>query len=57
MKNDKEKIYNDLKIRIYRWTLKLVKAIDQLPKGSSSQIMANQIVRSGTSIGANYIEA
>jgi len=57
MKNDKEKIKNDLKIRIYRWILKLVKAIDQLPKDNSSQIMANQVIRSGTSVGANYIEA
>src|SRR4030042_1695324 len=57
MKNDKEKLKNDLKIRIYRWILKLVKSIDNLPKDNSSQIMANQIIRSGTSIGANYIEA
>jgi len=56
MKNDKEKIKNDLKIRIYLWVLKLIKSIDQLPKGNSSQVMANQIIRSGTSIGANYIE-
>jgi len=57
MKNDKEKFKTELKLRIYRWTLKLIKAIDNLAKDSSSQIMATQVLRSGTSIGANYIEA
>ncbi len=57
MKNDKEKFKTELKLRIYRWTLKLIKAIDNLAKDSSSQIMAAQVLRSGTSIGANYIEA
>ena len=56
MNNDKDKIKRDLKLRIYRWILRLVKTIDQLPRDNTSQIIANQIVRSGTSIGANYIE-
>lgn len=57
MKNDKEKFKIEFKKRMYNWTLKLIKAIDVLPRDNSSQIMAKQILRSGTSIGANYIEA
>ena len=57
MENDKVKFKTELKARIYRWVLKLVKFIDNLPKDSSYQIIARQLLRSGTSVGANYIEA
>lgn len=57
MQNDKAKFKTELKIRIYRWVLKLIKFIDTLPKDSSCQIIAHQLLRSGTSTGANYIEA
>jgi len=57
MKNDKEKFKNEFKKRIYCFIIKLIKFIDKLPKDTSSQIFAKQIIRSGTSIGANYIEA
>lgn len=57
MKNDKENIKNEFKRRVYSWTIKLVKAIDGISKDTRSQIMAKQILRSGTSVGANYIEA
>lgn len=52
-----EKVKTEIKQKIYYWTIKLVKFIDNLPKDNSSQIMAKQLMRSGTSIGANYIEA
>ncbi len=62
--NPKQKIPNysqkpktDLKQRAYQYSIKLVKFIDKLPKDSSSQIIAKQVLRSGTSIGANIIEA
>ena len=57
MQNEKAKFKTELKARIYRWILKLVKFIDSLPKDSSSQIITQQLLRSGTSTGANYIEA
>lgn len=57
MKNDKENFKSEFKKRIYIWILKLVKVIDLLPKDNSSQIIAKQVLRSGTSVGANYIEA
>lgn len=57
MENDKEKFKKEFKTRIYRFILKLVKNVDSLPKDTSSQIFAKQVLRSSTSIGANYIEA
>lgn len=57
MENNKKKFKNEFKRRIYIWIIKLVKAIDLLPKDNTSQIIAKQVIRSGTSIGANYIEA
>jgi len=52
-----QKSKNDLQARIYKWVLDLVKFVDTLPKSSSVQIIANQLIRSGTSVGANYVES
>jgi hypothetical protein len=49
--NQKAKI--DLRQRVYQYSLKLIKFIDNLPRDFSSQIIAKQLLRSGTSIGAN----
>jgi len=57
MQNDKEKFKNEFKTRLYKWVLKLIKFIDQLPKDSISGVMGKQLIRSGTSILANYVEA
>ena len=57
MKNDKEKFKKEFKKRIYCFILRLIKFVDKLPKDTSSRIIASQLLRSGMSIGANYIEA
>ncbi|MDI6689244.1 MAG: four helix bundle protein [Actinomycetota bacterium] len=57
MQNDKVKFKKEFKERVYRFILKLIKFIDNLPKDSSSRIIGDQLLRSGTSIGANYIES
>ncbi|MGB2762339.1 MAG: four helix bundle protein [Minisyncoccales bacterium] len=64
MQNTKQKIQkynekpkNNLKQRAYKYSLNLIEFIDKLPKDFSSQIIAKQLLRSGTSIGANIIEA
>ncbi len=57
MENDRAKFKNDFKKRLYAWVLRLVKFIDQLPKGLVSDVSGKQLIRSGTSILANYIEA
>ncbi len=53
MQNDKEKFKIEFKARIYNFILRLVKFVDSLSKDRSSQVFANQMLRSGTSIGAN----
>ena len=57
MANDKEKFKTELKRRVYQLALDLMKFIDGLPKEQSVKIISNQLMRCGTSIGANYIEA
>jgi four helix bundle protein len=56
MENDKAKFKNEFKSRLYKLILKLIKFIDKLPKDTTSGIIGRQLVRSGTSILANYIE-
>lgn len=44
--------------RSYKFSLKMMKFIDQFPKKDFSiEIVAKQVIRSATSIGANIIEA
>ena len=57
MDKEREKFKNDFKKRVYSWVLRLIKFIDKLPKDSVCQVMGKQLLRSGTSILANYIEA
>jgi len=57
MKNDNAKFKSEFKKRLYSWVLRLIKFIEKLPKDSVSDIMGKQLLRSGTSILANYIEA
>ena len=57
MQNDKAKFKNEFKAKLYNWVLKTIKVIDKLPKDTVSNVMGKQLLRSGTSILANYIEA
>ena len=57
MQNDNAKFKNEFKKRLYDWVLRLIKFIDRLPKDSVCSVMGKQLLRSGTSILANYIEA
>ncbi len=52
-----KKFRNQFEDRLYKWVLKLVKYIDNLPKSLVSDVMGKQLLRSGTSILANYVEA
>ena len=51
-----EQFKTDFKKRLYRYTLNLVKHIDSLPGDVVSRRMGDQLLRSGTSIIANYVE-
>jgi len=56
MENDKAKFKSEFKSRLYKLILRLIKFIDKLPKDMTSGIIGKQLVRSGTSVLANYIE-
>ena len=47
----------DLEQRTKRFALALLKLCSSLPHDRASDILARQVIRSGTSIGANYREA
>jgi four helix bundle protein len=57
MENDNSKFKNEFKKRLYHWVLRLLKFVDKLPKSSVVDIIIKQLIRSATSILANYIEA
>jgi len=56
MQNDKEKIKKEFKKRLYDFTLRLIKFLDKLPDDNVSRRIGDQLLRSGTSIIANYVE-
>ena len=45
---------NDLKERTKKFSLSVIDLVEQLPKTLSSSTVASQLIRSGTSVGANY---
>ena len=57
MENDNVKFKIEFKKRLYNWVLRLIKLIDKLPYTSTCSIMGKQLLRSGTSVLANYVEA
>jgi four helix bundle protein len=46
----------DLKIRTRNFAVRVVKLFSALPRSTEAQILGKQILRSGTSIGAQYRE-
>ncbi len=44
----------DLKKRTKAFALRILKLVDALPKTTAGRALASQIVRSGTSVAANY---
>ena len=44
----------ELKARTKQFALRVMRLVDALPKSTKSRAIANQIVRSGTSVAANY---
>lgn len=57
MENQNSKPKTDLKRRAYKYSIGMIEFLDALPKDTSSQVIAKQLLRSGTSIGANIVEA
>ncbi len=44
----------ELLIRTKAFALRILKLVDDLPRTTSGRAIGNQLVRSGTSVGANY---
>jgi len=54
MMNDERK---DLKERTEEFALRVIRMFGALPKTTEAQVIGKQVLRSGTSVGANYREA
>lgn len=48
---------DQVKYRAYRFSIRIIKFISQLPHGEVFLIIKSQLIRAATSIGANIIEA
>ena len=46
--------YENLKRRTKKFGLEIIKLVERLPKDQTCKILGGQLLRSGTSVGANY---
>jgi hypothetical protein len=47
----------DLQTRTTAYALRIIRLYGSLPKTTEAQVMGRQLLRSGTSVGAHYLEA
>jgi four helix bundle protein len=47
----------DLRLRTKSFALRIIRMYQSIPKTGEGRVMGNQVLRSGTSVGANYREA
>jgi four helix bundle protein len=52
-----QKVKIDIKVRVYRFAVAVVKFCASVPDNKISAPLVNQLIRCGTSVGANVIEA
>jgi four helix bundle protein len=57
MQNQNSELKPELKQRAYQYSIKAIEFIDTLPKDISTDVIAKQLLRWTTSIGANIVEA
>lgn len=57
MQNHNSKFKIDLKARCYKFSLDLINFIDLLSQDFATKVIAHQLLRCGTSVGANLVEA
>lgn len=50
-------IKRELDKRLYKYAVEIVRCVDSFSKDISAQVIARQLIRSGTSIVANVVEA
>lgn len=56
MQNFNSKVKIDLRTRCYRFSLAVISFMDTLPNKRAAWIIADQVLRSSMSIGANLVE-
>jgi len=56
VKNYNSNFKDKFKKRLYDFVLKLINFIDKLPKTNVCDVMGKQLIRSGSSVLANFIE-
>ena len=54
---DKDQKRDEFKKRVKSFIIELMAFIDSLPASQTNKIISGQLLRSGTSVGANYFEA
>jgi 23S rRNA-intervening sequence protein len=47
----------DLRLRTRSFALRIIRLYASLPKTTEAQVIGKQLLRSGTSVGAHYMEA
>src|SRR6266550_8116238 len=52
-----QKEENDLAMRTKSFAVRIIRLFSALPKTTEAQVIGKQVLRSGTSVGANYREA
>src|ERR1700730_6719083 len=57
MKDEMEPPTFDLRVRTKEFALRIVRMFVALPKAEVARVLGKQVLRSGTSIGANFREA
>ena len=48
---------DDLKARTKSFALRIIRMVETLPRGKTADVIGRQLLRSGTSVGANYRSA
>ena len=56
-KIEKDRFKEEFKKRIKEFVLNLIQFVDSLPHDRIEKVIGDQLIRSGTSVGANYFEA
>src|SRR5207248_9343859 len=52
-----QKEERDLSVRTKNFALQIIRLFPKLPRTTEAQVLGKQLLRSGTSVGANYREA
>jgi len=51
---DREEMKREMKRRTKEFALRVIRLVQSLPKGQMADVLGKQLLRSGTSVGANY---